>query len=74
LQWCKPATVFLHQPIIKKSKTFDKAGEWTIGVITKPDHINGVTQGRSAMLAKNEDTTRLKLGFFIVKNPSPSEM
>ncbi|KAK3700512.1 hypothetical protein LTR37_015913 [Vermiconidia calcicola] len=63
-----------NQPIIKKSKKFDVAGERTIGVITKPDLINEGTQARIAALARNEDTTKLKLGFFLLKNPSPSEM
>lgn len=63
-----------NQPIIQKSKKFDKAGERTIGVITKPDLINDKTQSRIAALAKNEDTTKLQLGFFLVKNPSPSEL
>lgn len=63
-----------NQPIIKKSKKFDKAGERTIGVITKPDLINEGTQARIAALARNEDTTKLKLGFFLLKNPSPAEM
>jgi hypothetical protein len=63
-----------NQPIIKKSKKYDKDGERTIGVITKPDLINDGTQTRIAALSKNEDTTKLKLGFFMVKNPSPKEM
>lgn len=63
-----------NQPIIKKSKKFDKDGERTIGVITKPDLINDGTQARIAALSRNEDTTKLKLGFFMVKNPSPKEM
>jgi GTPase SAR1 family protein len=60
-----------NQPIIKKSKKFDKDGERTIGVITKPDLINDGTQARIAALARNEDSTKLKLGFFMVKYPSP---
>lgn len=52
-----------NQPIIKKSKRFDKNGERTIGVITKPDLINKGTQARIAALSRNEDTTKLKLGF-----------
>ncbi|KAK0889505.1 hypothetical protein LTR02_015414 [Friedmanniomyces endolithicus] len=63
-----------NQPIVQKSKKFDKAGERTVGIITKPDLINIGAQGRIALLARNEDTTRLKLGFFIVKNPSPSDL
>jgi GTPase SAR1 family protein len=63
-----------NQPIVKKSKKFDKEGERTIGVITKPDLINDGTQSRIAALSRNEDTTKLKLGFFMVKNPSPKEL
>lgn len=63
-----------NQPIIKKSKKFDKDGERTIGVITKPDLINEGAQARIAALSRNEDTTKLKLGFFMVKNPSPTEI
>lgn len=63
-----------NQSIIKKSKKFDKAGERTIGVITKPDLINEGAEGRIAALARNEDTTKLKLGFFILKNPTPVEI
>jgi hypothetical protein len=63
-----------NQPIIKKSKKSDKDGERTIGVITKPDLINDGTQARIAALSRNEDTTKLKLGFFMVKNPSPKEI
>jgi len=47
-----------NQPIVQMSKRFDKAGERTIGIITKPDLINIGAQGRIALLARNEDTTR----------------
>ena len=63
-----------NQSIVKKSKKFDEDGERTIGVITKPDLINIGAHTRISALSKNEDTTKLKLGFFMVKNPSPSEV
>jgi hypothetical protein len=63
-----------NQSIVKKSKKFDKDGERTIGVITKPDLINVGTQTRISALSRNDDTTKLKLGFFMVKNPSPTEI
>ena len=63
-----------NQAIIQKAKSFDVAGERTIGIITKPDLINKGTEKRIALLAKNQDTTKLKLGFCIVKNASPTEM
>ena len=63
-----------NQGIIQKSKKFDKPGQRTVGIITKPDLINAGTESRIAALAKNQDTTKLKLGFFLLKNPSPSEL
>jgi hypothetical protein len=63
-----------NQGIIQKSRRFDKAGQRTVGIITKPDLINKGTEKRIALLAKNQDTTKLKLGFFLVKNPTPTEL
>ena len=63
-----------NQGIIQKSRRVDHNGQRTVGVITKPDLINVGTEKRIALLAKNQDTTKLKLGFFLVKNPTPSEM
>ena len=63
-----------NQGIIQKSKKFDKPGQRTVGIITKPDLINTGTESRIAALAKNQDTMKLKLGFFLLKNPSPSEL
>ncbi|KAK7922927.1 hypothetical protein LTR80_012072, partial [Exophiala xenobiotica] len=60
-----------NQRIIKKSLSFDKDGERTVGVITKPDLINQGSEKRIALLASNEDTTKPKLGVFLVKNPAP---
>ncbi|USW56731.1 Putative dynamin stalk domain, P-loop containing nucleoside triphosphate hydrolase [Septoria linicola] len=62
-----------NQPVVRKCKKFDAGGERTIGVITKPDLINRGAEARIASLARNEDTTRLKLEFFLLKNLSPEE-
>lgn len=80
----KPRTIILaivqasndvaNQSIITKSQKVDTVGQRTIGIITKPDLINEGTEGRIAALAKNQDTTKLKLGFFLLKNSTPSEM
>jgi len=59
-----------NQGIIQRSRKFDKAGQRTVGIITKPDLINKGTEGRIALLAKNQDTTKLKLGYFLLKNPN----
>jgi hypothetical protein len=63
-----------NQPIIQKSRSFDKGGQRTVGIITKPDLINAGTEKRITLLTKNQDTTKLKLGFFLVKNPTPIEL
>ena len=60
-----------NQDIIQKSRRYDQAGERTVGIITKPD-LNEVMQKRIALLAKNEDTTKLKLWVFLI--PTPSEL
>ncbi|KAF3030362.1 hypothetical protein E8E12_000190 [Didymella heteroderae] len=62
------------QGIIQRARRFDKAGVRTVGIITKPDLINTGTESRIAGLAKNLDRVKLKLGFFLLKNPSPLEI
>ncbi|KAJ5622943.1 Dynamin [Penicillium lividum] len=62
------------QGIIQRARSFDAVGERTVGIITKPDLINDGTQSRVARLANNRDQTKLKLGFFILKNPTPNEL
>jgi hypothetical protein len=63
-----------NQGIIQRARKFDKAGQRTVGIITKPDLINEGTEGRIALLAKNQDTTKLSLGYFLLKNPSPAQL
>lgn len=62
------------QRIIQRARHFDKEGVRTVGIITKPDLINKGTEARVARLANNLDRTKLKLGFFLLKNPSPAEL
>ncbi len=45
-----------------------------MGIIIKPDLINKSTEGRLALLAKNQDTTKLKFGYFLLKNSDPKEL
>ncbi|KAF2091126.1 dynamin GTPase [Saccharata proteae CBS 121410] len=63
-----------NQAIIQRARKFDPKGQRTVGIITKPDLVNKGTENRIALLSRNEDTTRLKLGFFLLKNPSPEEL
>jgi hypothetical protein len=62
------------QRIIQRARHFDRDGVRTIGIITKPDLINKDTEERVARLAKNLERTRLNLGFFLLKNPSPAQL
>jgi GTPase SAR1 family protein len=63
-----------NQPIVQKARKSDPDGVRTIGIITKPDLINSGTEHRIARLANNEDNVKLKLGFFLLKNPSPEAL
>ncbi|GKT40206.1 interferon-induced GTP-binding protein Mx3 [Colletotrichum spaethianum] len=63
-----------NQGIIKIAREYDQDGQRTIGIITKPDLINTGTEDRLAKIAKNQDSIKLKLGFFLLKNPSPAEI
>lgn len=63
-----------NQGIIKLARQFDPDGERTVGIITKPDLINKGTEGKIASVAKNLDNIKLRLGFFLLKNPSPTEL
>ncbi|KAI3399279.1 hypothetical protein diail_7233 [Diaporthe ilicicola] len=63
-----------NQPIITLAREHDPQGQRTVGIITKPDLINRGTEGRIALIAKNQDNIKLNLGFFLIKNPSPSEL
>lgn len=54
-----------NQGIIQKSRRFDKRGQHTVGIITKPDLIN---------IGTAKQITKLQLGFFLVKIPTPSEL
>lgn len=62
------------QSIIQRARRFDKDGLRTVGIITKPDLINDGTESRIAKLANNTDKTKLKLGFFLLKNPRPVDL
>ncbi|KAB8239932.1 P-loop containing nucleoside triphosphate hydrolase protein [Aspergillus flavus] len=62
------------QSIIQRARRFDKDGLRTVGIITKPDLINDGTEARVARLANNADRTKLKLGFFLLRNPRPLDL
>ncbi|KAI1375986.1 putative dynamin GTPase [Hypoxylon crocopeplum] len=63
-----------NQSIVQLARKHDPEGRRTVGVLTKTDLINRGVEPRIATLAKNLDTITLKLGFFLLKNPNPSEI
>ncbi|ETS76893.1 hypothetical protein PFICI_10767 [Pestalotiopsis fici W106-1] len=63
-----------NQGIVQLARKHDPDGQRTVGIITKPDLINAGTEAKIARLANNVDNIKLKLGFFLLKNPSPSEI
>ncbi|KAH9235872.1 hypothetical protein K456DRAFT_1944452 [Colletotrichum gloeosporioides 23] len=63
-----------NQGIIKIAREYDLDGQRTVGIITKPDLINAGTEAKLVNIAKNKDSIKLQLGFFLLKNPSPAEM
>jgi len=63
-----------NQTIIKMAREHDPNGERTVGIITKPDLVNKGTEEKLVRVANNEDNIKLKLGFFLLKNPSPEEL
>ncbi|EGR44068.1 uncharacterized protein TRIREDRAFT_71103 [Trichoderma reesei QM6a] len=63
-----------NQSIIKLARKHDTLGERTVGIITKPDLINKGTEDMLALVAKNQGNIKFKLGFFLLKNPSPEEL
>ncbi|CAJ2509310.1 Uu.00g143360.m01.CDS01 [Anthostomella pinea] len=58
-----------NQPILQRARTFDKHGERTLGVITKPDRLAAGSGAETSFLglARNEDVF-FKLGWHVVKN------
>lgn len=62
------------QGIIQRTRHFDKEGERTVGILTKPDLINKKGHGKVLQLLRNEGPLKLKLGFFLLRNPDPDDL
>lgn len=63
-----------NQSVIRLAREFDVEGQRTVGIITKPDLINKGTEAQIALIAKNKGAIKLRLGFFLLRNPSPMEI
>lgn len=63
-----------NQVIVQLARKYDPEGERTVGIITKPDLINEGSEASLALLANNQANIKLHLGFFLLKNPTPSEI
>ena len=62
-----------NQAIIALAKQVDKHGRRTLGVLTKPDTIEEGTHEAWLKIMRGE-THKLALGYYVVKNPKPSEL
>ncbi|KEY75182.1 hypothetical protein S7711_01625 [Stachybotrys chartarum IBT 7711] len=58
-----------NQMIIKIAKHYDPEGQRTVGIITKPDLINHEAIPIMTRIFQNKGTIKLKLGFYLVKDP-----
>ncbi|KAK6535762.1 hypothetical protein TWF281_000014 [Arthrobotrys megalospora] len=62
-----------NQEVLQLVKDIDKDGKKTLGILTKPDRVEAGSEGEVIRTAKNQ-TYRLGLGYFVVRNRGPSEM
>ncbi|CAI2165758.1 22_t:CDS:2 [Funneliformis geosporum] len=62
-----------NQAIIRLAKKADKLGTRTLGVLTKPDTIEEGTHEPWLKIMRGE-AHKLALGYYIVRNPKPSEL
>ncbi len=63
---------FANQSIVEKSRSFNKNGDRDGGHHHgRPIRSRTGREERITLLASNKDTTKLKLGFLLVKNPPP---
>ncbi|KAI2042180.1 hypothetical protein LOZ43_006839 [Ophidiomyces ophidiicola] len=65
---------YANQEILSKVRKFDKEGERTLGIITKPDRLSPGSGSEEAFidLANNQDI-QFKLGWHVLKNRSFEE-
>lgn len=67
------ATDYANQKILKKVREVDPEGNRTVGIITKPDRIEGSGSKQAFLeLAQNQDIY-FKLGWHVLKNRSAAE-
>ncbi|OTB03479.1 hypothetical protein M426DRAFT_74049 [Hypoxylon sp. CI-4A] len=62
-----------NQSILQLARKHDPEGQRTVGILTKTDLVNQGAEHRIANLAANLDSIKLKLGFFLLRNPCHSE-
>lgn len=64
----------VNQNIIQKSQCVNKADQRTVEIIIKSDLINTDTEKCITLLTKNQDTIKLKLRYFLMKNLTLTEL
>lgn len=62
------------QSIIQHAYHFDKNDLKTVKIITKLDLINDGAEPHIIKLANNNNKIKLKLRFFLLKNPKPVKL
>ncbi|EPS40510.1 hypothetical protein H072_5636 [Dactylellina haptotyla CBS 200.50] len=62
-----------NQEVLQLAKDVDENGERTLGIITKPDRVEKGAENEVMRTAKNQ-SYRLTLGYFVVRNRGPTEM
>ncbi|RVD80123.1 uncharacterized protein DFL_008030 [Arthrobotrys flagrans] len=62
-----------NQEVLQLAKDIEETGRKTLGILTKPDRVEAGGEIEVIRTARNQ-TYRLGLGYFVVRNRGPSEM
>ncbi|KAK6516066.1 hypothetical protein TWF506_005979 [Arthrobotrys conoides] len=62
-----------NQEVLQLAKDIEQTGRKTLGILTKPDRVEAGGEIEVIRTARNQ-TYRLGLGYFVVRNRGPSEM
>ncbi|KAH8686007.1 P-loop containing nucleoside triphosphate hydrolase protein [Tricladium varicosporioides] len=61
------------QAILTRVKAVDPHGQRTLGIITKPDRIDGEISKHAYLRLAQNSSVKLKLGWHVLKNRSPAQ-
>ncbi|UKZ83458.1 hypothetical protein TrVFT333_011267 [Trichoderma virens FT-333] len=64
---------YVNQVVLRKFLDYDKGGQRTLGIVTKPDLVDSIAlEEKFLKLVKNEDI-KLDLGWHVLRNRAPQE-